>query len=116
MSLYPSIKKHFKDFYQYNRDNINNGIYPNQLLYTENCQLIKGADFKPLANPVKFDMVTMAAPNKKHMPRQYFKQADKELINKMIMILSAFKKHHVDYLILGAFLAIILIENIFSIN
>lgn len=102
-SLYSSIKKHFKDFYQYNRDNINNGIYPNQLLYTENCQLIKDADFNPLANYVKFDMVTMAAPNKGYMPRQYFKQADKELVHKMIMTLSAFKKHHVDYLILGAF-------------
>ena len=44
------------------------------IIYVEYFALFIDIVIRILANPVKFDMVTMAAPNKGYMPRQYFKQ------------------------------------------
>lgn len=96
------LEKHM-EFYELNRKNLNNGLYKDGVIYSEDIIFFKSDDC--LKTPKVGDVITCAAPNAGAALR---KSVAKEDINKIMykrieQVLITAINHDVDILALGAF-------------
>lgn len=97
--LYNVLVK-FPQYYAWNQQNLNKGLYVNRAIYTPNVPFEH--DYKY----AKFDVITCAAPNKK-AAQKYQNVSDEEnrkvLSDRIRFVLDIAKDNNVDTLILGAY-------------
>lgn len=102
------LKKFISEYYSYNRENSNSGLYPAHFIYSKDVLFVKnvidGVE-RFVYNPKKVDVMTIAAPNKnlnvnnKHSEKDY----TNDLANKILQTLRAFKVNECEAIVLGAF-------------
>ena len=76
-----------------------------ELLYTPNVKIVKGADYKRLSSFVQIAGVVSAAAIRRPTLNRFGKMnhMDVELVkNKVRMVLETFEYHHMDHIVLGA--------------
>lgn len=107
-NLYQVISSDFlKEFYEYNNEHLNKGLYDSRIIYSPNIVFYDQRDKElPFANSKRCDVITCAAPNK-NAAQKYQNVPDYIISNAMRdRIASIFKVaavNNVEVLILGAF-------------
>lgn len=94
-----NVLSQFTDYYTFNKEHRNDGLYMNRALYTP--QVI----FKSESMKAKCDILTCAAPNKKAFMDKGGNASDnkKALKSRIKFILNIIREEHPDVVILGAF-------------
>ena len=101
-NLYDCLSKH-ESFYEYNRKNLNKGLYVEGIIFTNNVLFFKQRFSN--VNPKLVDVITCAAPNKGAALRNGVKSAevDKVMTARLEKILKVAIENNVETLVLGAF-------------
>lgn len=101
-NLYDCLAKHMS-FYEFNRNNLNKGLYTEGIIFTKDVLFFK-KNFKNVA-PKFADVITCAAPNKGAALRNGVKSIDidKVMSARLEKILKVAIDNDVETLVLGAF-------------
>lgn len=101
-NLYDCLSKH-ESFYEFNRKNLNRGLYTEGIIFTNNVLFFKQRFTN--VNPRLADVITCAAPNKGAALRNGVKdiEVDKVMAARLEKILKVAIDNNVETLVLGAF-------------
>lgn len=101
-NLYEIISKH-ENFYEFNKDNQNKGLYEDGIIYCEDVLFFRKG-FKNI-QPILADVIVCAAPNKGRAVKNGVKSPniDATMTRRLEQILKVAIKHEVKTLVLGAF-------------
>ena len=101
-NLYYCLEKH-KSFYEFNRNNLNRGLYSEGIIFTKDVLFFK-KNFKNTA-PKFADVISCAAPNKGAALRNGVKstEIDRVMTERLEKILKVAIDNEVETLVLGAF-------------
>lgn len=101
-NLYDALSKHNR-FYDYNRNHLNNGLYTEGIIFTQNILFFR-QKFENV-KPKLADVITCAAPNKGAALRNGVKgvEVDKVMSARLEKILKVAIDNNVETLVLGAF-------------
>lgn len=101
-NLYDILSRH-KDFYEYNRNNLNRGQYTDGIIFSKNCLFFRNK-FKN-CEPQLVDIITCPAPNFKAARRNGVSEAEIEctMSRRIEQILKVAIANNVKVLALGAF-------------
>ena len=90
--------KKFNDFYEYNRNNVNNGLYKNRAIYSPEIEIID--------SKIKVAVVSCASPNRSVLLK-YNNINENDNINaleeRIEFVLDIFESNNINILVLGAF-------------
>lgn len=108
--LYASLTSKM-EYYEYNKKNLNKGLYSNKGIYSYNVPYIREYDTEELTNPVYVDVITIPAVNKRATSRTKVdsKIVNREMVYRVQTLLEEYLKEVLDrdirdsVLILGAF-------------
>lgn len=95
-----NVLKEIKDFYEWNKKNLNKALYKNRAIYSKNVRFLRGEE------SVRVDVLTCASPNFKAANK--YKNVTREenhevLKNRIKFIKNICENHEVKTLILGAY-------------
>lgn len=98
--------QHEKEFYS-NPKHFKNGLYDNDLIYSNDVSIIKSGKGEDLSDYVDIDVITCAAVNvsdiRKKNQNDLLKLVDKEMLERIENIIEISLRNKVEILILGAF-------------
>jgi uncharacterized protein (TIGR02452 family) len=105
-NLYADLKEH-ESFYEYNKEHINNGLYADGMIYSQDVCFFKTGDWKPM-KPVLMNVITCAAPNRTYAIKtgnkpETIRQFDETMSRRIEQIIKVAIANGADHLVLGAF-------------